>query len=312
MTPTPPVPPAEQSAQPAAVPVCYRHPKRETYVRCVRCERYICPDCMHEASVGHQCPECVAEGRRTVRQARTPFGSSLAGTQGTVTKTLIVINSLMMLVTLAFTGRGLLFGEISQVHVWGGLIAVPAQLTNAEGAVVATVGGISGGEYYRLFTSMFLHFGLIHLLVNMYALWVLGRTLEGVLGRGRFLALYLLSGFGGSVAVYLFEAPDAITAGASGAIFGLFSGLFVVMRRLGRDTSWVVPVLVINVIISFVWPVSILGHLGGLITGAVAAAVIAFAPRRNRTAVQVIGLGLLALVLLLLVVAGTIALRATG
>jgi membrane associated rhomboid family serine protease len=261
---------------------------------------------MHEASVGHQCPECVADGRRTVRQARTPFGGSLAGASGTVTKVLIGINLLIYLAAAATSvgGRGLL-GAITPLHLQGSLIPGPTTfITQTQTGAVRVLlesSGVAGGEYYRILTSMFLHYGLIHLLFNMYALWVLGRALEAVLGPGRFLALYLLSGFGGGVAVVLFAAPHSLTAGASGAIFGLFSAWFVLLRRLGRDTSFLVPLLVINLVLSFVLPaVSLAGHLGGLITGAIVAAAIAFAPRKNRSRVQLAGLaGVLAVLLAL-------------
>src|ERR1044071_1267081 len=90
-----------QQPWPTAVPVCYRHPQRETYVRCTRCDRPICPDCMREASVGHQCPECVSEGQRTQRPVRTMFGASRAGVHGYVTIGLIVINTVILLASVA-------------------------------------------------------------------------------------------------------------------------------------------------------------------------------------------------------------------
>src|SRR4051794_24776202 len=89
------------TADSPAVPVCYRHPGRETYVQCVRCERPICPDCMHEASVGHQCPECVETGHRSVRSTRTVFGGGTTGERGTVTRALIGTNVAIWLFTIA-------------------------------------------------------------------------------------------------------------------------------------------------------------------------------------------------------------------
>jgi membrane associated rhomboid family serine protease len=149
------------------------------------------------------------------------------------------------------------------------------------------VHGIAEGEYYRLFTAMFLQYGLLHLAMNMWALWVLGRVLEGVLGPARFLALYLAAGLGGNVAAYLFSQPEVRTAGASGAIFGLFAALFIVLRKMGRDTSAVVPILVINLVFTFtVANISKAGHLGGLITGALVAIGVAYAPRARRTLFQ--------------------------
>lgn len=294
-----------------AVPVCYRHPGRETYVRCVRCDRPICPDCMREASVGFQCPECVAEGRRSVRPARTAFGGSRAGYAGYITIGLIALNVVALLVGAAMSGVASLFGGFfsgaSEIHLLGAVTGVDWTVLPDGRAVPGAFPesgqvyhGVDSGGVYRLFTGMFLHYGPLHLIVNMWALWVLGRGLEAALGPIRFLALYLLAGLGGSVAVLIF-APASLTAGASGAIFGLFSALFIVLRRLGRDTSVIVPAIVVNLLITFVVPgVSIAGHLGGLVTGAVLGAVLAYAPRQGRTAVQAagfVGVGLLLVVL---------------
>ena len=246
---------------------------------------------MHEASVGHQCPECVAEGRRTQRSARTAFGGTQRGQRGTATISLIVINVLVMLIALATAQRGAgqaiggqgfggLVGGITPLHLWGSVLG--------EAQYGGQVHGIAVGEYYRLFTAMFLHFGLLHLVMNMWALWVLGRNLEAALGPARFLALYLVAGIGGNVAAYLFGNPAAPTAGASTALFGLFAALFFLLRRLGLSTSSVIPVLAINLIITFAIPnISIAGHLGGLVTGAIVGAGLAYAPRNGRTQVQV-------------------------
>jgi membrane associated rhomboid family serine protease len=253
---------------------------------------------MHEASVGHQCPECVAEGRRTTRPARTAFGGSQAGAHGYVTITLIALNVLMALIAFlsagsasALGGSGFAgaIGAITPLHEWGALIPQKAPLVDpSDNHIVGYVYGVAYGGYYRLFTSMFLHYGLIHLLLNMWALWVLGRVLEAVLGPARFLGLYLLAGFGGGVATCLFGNPEAAAAGASGAIFGLFGALIVVLRRLRRSVSTILPVLVINVIFTLSVPgIAIADHFGGLITGGLVAAGLAYAPRSARTAVQV-------------------------
>jgi membrane associated rhomboid family serine protease len=273
---------------------------------------------MRDASVGHQCPECVAEGRRTQRPARTAFGGTRAGIQGYVTKTLIGLNVAMMLIAVvAAGGRGLagggfggLGGSSTPLHFWGALVPQPTDFIEVDGGpVVASVGGVSGGEYYRLLTSMFLHYGILHLLLNMWALWVLGRNLEAALGPVRYAALYLLSGLGGSVAVYYFGSQHGLTAGASGAIFGLFGGFFVVLRRLGRDTSAIIPILVINLVFTFTVPgISMAGHLGGLAAGAIVAAGLAYAPQKNRNAVQTavcVGFAVLLIVLTLARTAAT-------
>ncbi|WBB97094.1 MULTISPECIES: rhomboid family intramembrane serine protease [unclassified Solwaraspora] len=297
------------------VPVCYRHTSRETWVRCARCERPICPDCMRDAAVGHQCPECVAEGRRTQRSARTAFGGSAAGQQGTVTKVLIGINAVVALIGVAISGGGSLLGAglfsaAGRLHAFGGVIG-PDVTVRANGAVLAgalpgygdVFVGIDGGGVYRLITAMFIHYGLLHLLFNMWALWVLGRNLEAVLGPARFLALYLIAGLGGNVAAYLVD-PGALSAGASTAVFGLFAAFFIVLRRLKRDTSAVVGILVINLILTFtVSSLSIAGHLGGLITGGLIGVILAYAPRTNRTVVQAVGAGAVLLFLILVTVA---------
>jgi membrane associated rhomboid family serine protease len=285
---------------------CYRHPARETYVRCNRCGRPICPDCMRTASVGHQCPECVAEGRRTSRPVRTAFGGSGVGANGYATFSLIGINVFVMVVALLSSGRanalagggmGGLLGGLTPLHYWGALVSLPTSFTDNQGNVVASVNGVAGGDYYRLLTSMFIHFGLLHLLLNMWALYVLGRPIEAALGPLRFLALYLTAGFGGSVAVY-WLTNHSPTAGASGAIFGLFSALIVVLRKLGRSASSVIPILIVNLVITFGVPgISIAGHLGGLVTGGLAAAGLAYAPQKNRTLIQA---GVIIAILLLL------------
>jgi membrane associated rhomboid family serine protease len=246
---------------------------------------------MRDASVGHQCPECVAEGRRTQRQPRTAFGASRIGQSGYVTITLIVINSVLLLASAlsarnpgtAFAGGG-----------WGGLLGGDTPLLDKLGAVGAcqlTTGeivpcGVSDGEWYRLFTSMFMHVGLIHLLLNMIVLWMVGRPLEALFGPVRFLGLYLISGLGGSVAVYLFD-PVRGGAGASGAIFGLFAVLFLALRKLGLNAAAILPTIIINLIFTFAIPnISIAAHLGGLVTGAVVGAGVAYAPKVNRNAIQ--------------------------
>ncbi|GAA1748211.1 rhomboid family intramembrane serine protease [Luedemannella helvata] len=306
-----------QVPPPVTAPVCYRHPSRETYVRCVRCDRPICPDCMNEASVGFQCPECVSEGRRTQRPARTAFGGGIAGEQGYVTKGLIAANVVMALLSALsagdlrqFLGNGL-FGGITPLLEWGGVWGLGVLQNQATGAIVGTTpAGVADGEFYRLFTAMFLHYGVVHLLLNMWALWIFGRALEAALGPARFLALYLLAGLGGNVAAYLFQ-PEALTAGASTAVYGLFGALFVVLKRLRRDTSSLIPIIVINVVFTFAAAgrVSIAGHLGGLAIGTLVALGLAYAPRERRNALQLASIGATLLILGGLTIVQTIALN---
>jgi membrane associated rhomboid family serine protease len=238
------------------------------------------------ASVGHQCPECVAEGKRTQRQALTHFGGSAAGAHGYVTKVLMALNVGVFLYVLVVTGARAFTGGVTETHIWGAVNG--SGLVELRDGTLGYIGysGVDGGDYYRLITAMFLHYGIIHLALNMYALWILGRSLEAALGPIRFGALYLLCGIGGNVACDLF-APNTLSAGASTAIYGLFAAYFLVLRRLGRDASSVIPIIVINVVLTFTIPgISIAGHLGGLITGAVAGAGLAYAPREHRTLVQ--------------------------
>lgn len=248
------------------MPSCYRHPGRPAYVRCNRCERYICADCMRDAAVGHQCVQCVQAGARTIRQPRTRFGGRQRSATPVVTYALIAINVLAFVLQMA--SRNL-----------------EKELTLWPPAVV-------DGQFYRLVTAAFLHYGATHLLFNMWALYVVGPPLEMWLGRLRFGALYALSGLGGSVLVYLLSPLNTATAGASGAIFGLFGATFVVGKRLALDIRWVVAVIVINLLFTFIIPaitshlISWQAHVGGLVTGGLVAAAYVYPPPERRTAVQ--------------------------
>ncbi len=243
-------------------PTCYRHPSRPTYVSCSRCGRPICPDCMTSAAVGQQCPECVNEGKQSVRQARTHFGGRIS--KGSlVTYALIAVNVVMFVL------------QHTSVQMQQDLVLWP------PGVAVY-------GQYYRLVTSAFLHYGLAHILFNMWALWAVGPQLEQWLGRLRFGILYALRGLGGAVLVYLLSPLNSGTAGASGAIFGLFGATFVLFRRLQLQVRGIALLIVINLVITFVVPavssqaISWQGHVGGLVTGTLVAAVFAYVPSRQR------------------------------
>ncbi len=246
---------------PAEAPTCYRHPDRATYVRCTRCGRFICPECMRAAAVGHQCPECVSAGARTVEQPRTRFGGRQRSKTPVVTYSLIAANVLAFLLQMLSTDLQ------REMTLWS-----PA---------------VANGEWWRLVTSAFVHYGLMHLAFNMFALFIVGPPLEAVLGRLRYGTLYALSALGGAVLVYLLAPLNSATAGASGAVFGLFGATFVVSKRLNLDVRGVTALIVINVVITFVLPgISWQGHLGGLVTGAGVAAAFAYAPREHRNLVQ--------------------------
>jgi membrane associated rhomboid family serine protease len=263
------------SGPPGRVPTCYRHPDRETYIRCSRCERYICPDCMTAAPVGFQCPECVAEGRKTVRTAKTALGGEIRERGDVVTKTLIAINAVVFLLGLVAGSSDLAQGWSALAENFGlvlGSATDPYQL------------GVADGEWYRLITAAFVHQDWWHILMNMYVLWVLGGVLEPVLGRWRFITLYTLSAFGGTTASLLGAEPYLMSFGASGAVFGLMGALLVVMRRLGGDVRGVLAILAINVVLGFVVTgIDWRAHLGGLAVGLLLGLVFAHAPRGQRT-----------------------------
>jgi membrane associated rhomboid family serine protease len=221
---------------------------------------------MRSAVVGHQCVECVQEGAPTIRQPRTRFGGRERSGTPVITYALIAINVVVFVLQMA--------------------------AGNLEGQLALWPPAVADGQLYRLVTSAFLHYGATHLLLNMWALYVVGPPLEMWLGRLRFGALYALSGLGGSVLVYLLSPLGTATAGASGAIFGLFGATFVVGKQLALDVRWVVAVIVINLVFTLVVPafssqrISWQAHVGGLVTGGLVAAAYVYPPRERRNPVQ--------------------------
>lgn len=282
-----PIPPG---AQPQATPRCYRHADRETWIGCQRCGKPICPDCMRPAAVGFHCPDCVAEAARTQRQPRTAAGGLIPQTAGRVTMVLIGINLVFFLIA-RFAGSQDFFAQT-------------VMLTDCQRPSCLGYEGVDQGAWWRLLTSVFLHTQILHILFNMYALWVFGPMLERYLGYVRFLALYVSCGFAGSVAVLWLSDPARPTLGASGAIFGLFGAALVLLRSRGLDTSALLVLLGLNLVITFAVPnISWQGHLGGLAAGLGLGAVFAYAPRQRRTAAQLLALGGLWVAMLALVAA---------
>lgn len=274
-------PPPDQWAAPT---VCARHPDRPTGLRCARCERPACPQCLQEAAVGYQCIDCVNAGRRSQRRATTVAGAEFGGTP-VVVPTLIAVNAAIFAITAAQAGGIATNTSAELFQHWA--LWPPA---------------VAFGQWWRLLTSGFLHIGPIHLAFNMIALWVIGRDLETVLGRGRFVGVYLVSLLGGSAAVFLFGDPERGVAGASGAVFGLMGGLAVMLLRLRLPLGPAITVIALNVVISFLPGISLLGHLGGLVVGAAATAALVYAPRQGRTAWQAGALLGLAVLLVVLIV----------
>ncbi|GHI91327.1 MULTISPECIES: rhomboid family intramembrane serine protease [Streptomyces] len=261
-----------------SLPGCYRHPDRETGIRCTRCERPICPDCMVNASVGFHCPDCAA-GRTggsgpapAASRPRTLAGGAIAADPRLVTKVLIGVNLALFLVQLSV-------GDRFTNHL--------EMIGRAYVPLLGSVEGVAEGQWYRLLTAMFLHGSYMHILFNMLSLWWLGGPLEGALGRVRYLALYFCSGLAGSALTYLIAEPNQPSLGASGAIFGLFGATAALVRRLNADMRPVVILLVINLVFTFTWAnIAWQAHVGGLVGGAVIGYAMLHAPRERRALVQ--------------------------
>jgi membrane associated rhomboid family serine protease len=231
--------------------------------------------------VGYQCIDCVQAGRRRQRDegkryhsagfgARTVAGARVAE-RPVITPVLIALNVLVYLVT-AVQARSPMDNELSPLFL-DGMLWSPSIAFE--------------GEWWRLLTSGFLHFGPIHVAVNMFSLWILGRDVELLLGKARFTAVYFVSMLGGSVAVFAFDDPGIRTAGASGAIYGLLGAILVAVLRLRLNPTQAVGIIVLNLIISVSLPgISLLGHLGGLVVGALATAAMVYAPAKGRVAWQ--------------------------
>ncbi|MFI7408292.1 rhomboid family intramembrane serine protease [Streptomyces sp. NPDC049627] len=260
------------------LPVCYRHPDRETGIRCTRCERPICPECMVSASVGFQCPHCVRSSSGTgqaptASQPRTLAGGTIAADPRLFTKILIGINIAVFIAVQA--GSDTLLNDLVLRGAWP-----PAPFTPTE--------GVAAGEWYRLVTSMFTHEEPWHIGFNMLSLWWLGGPLEAALGRARYLTVYFVSGLAGSALAYLLTPAATATLGASGAVFGLFGATAVLMRRLNYDMRPIIALLVINLLFTFApgFHISWQAHIGGLVAGVITGYAMVHAPRKHRSLVQ--------------------------
>lgn len=266
---------------PMQVPVCPRHPDRVSYVSCQRCGRPACPDCQVTAAVGTQCVDCVREASNALPQTRTVFGGKAVTGKPVVTYTLI----------------GLC------VAVYGLQLLIPGVSAQLQYAGLYTSRGFDF-EPWRMITSAFAHDpgSVFHILFNMYALYLGGSYLEPVLGRLRFLALYLLSALGGSVGVLLLSDARIPVVGASGAVFGLFAAMFVLLRSRGIPATQIVVLVGINLALGFfISNISWEGHVGGLVTGGLVAAVYAFTPQGpKRQLLHWVGTGAVVLLLIAL------------
>lgn len=289
------------------MPTCYRHPGRESWIRCQRCDRTICPDCMHDAAVGYQCPSCVAEGARSTRQGRTPYGGRRSGNPALTSLSLILANAAVWLAIMTSGGATSRLVDRLALLAAGRCDAPQGgYYPNIDGENLCSVAvggtwlpGVADGAWWQPLTSMFTHIEVWHIGFNMLALWFLGPQLELAVGRLRFLALYFLSGLAGS-AVVLWLAGDRIqTLGASGAIFGLIGALLVLAVKVRGNVSQIGMWLLLNAVLTFTIPnISWQGHLGGLVGGILVAVILVWSPRPRRGLWQAVGLAALGVLIL--------------
>jgi len=253
---------------------CYRHGDRKAGVICQRCDRPICPSCMHQASVGFHCPECARSGAQKVIKA------SQLVTRPVVTYVLIALN---LVIYVACIGSGL--QTRPNVVLDYGLLG--------QGFFNGQEIGVAAGEYYRLVTGGFLHANLIHVLMNMLALYQLGLLLESAFGRVRFAVVYMASMGAGALGVMLLH-PNDLTVGASGAVFGLMGFAFMAMRARGIDpfSTGIGGTILINVVLTFTLSsyLSVGGHIGGLIGGLICGWVMTdFGPKKIKDERAILG-----------------------
>lgn len=270
---------------------CYRHPDRQSFVLCQRCLRTICPECQTQAAVGVICPECLADQQRAQTPAQRkaerrwarPRALTATDSRPLVTYAIIAITALAFLVGLI---PGVGEGVRDTLAFWA-----PSLYPELTGTF----------EPWRLLTVSLVHGSFWHIGLNMLALWMIGRSLEPLLGRWRFLTLYVLSTLGGSVAVSLLSFTTPVV-GASGAIFGLFGALIVIGRHIGANIAGIAIILAVNLAIGFIpgFNVSWQAHVGGLVVGALVGLIYARTRSIRRRPLQIALLIALAVVLLAL------------
>lgn len=272
---------------------CYRHPDRQSFVLCQRCLRTICPECQTPAAVGVICPECLRDQqkaaspaqRKAERRWSRPRTVAMSGSRPIVTYVIIALTAFVYLLTL-IPGIGASIQDTL-------LFFAPTIYPELTGRF----------EPWRLLTAALVHGGFFHLALNMLALFMIGSSLEPLLGKARFLTLYVLSVLGGSVAVALLSFLTPVV-GASGAIFGLFGALLVIGRHIGANIAGIAIVLGINLVIGFVpnFNVSWQAHIGGLVVGLLVGFIFTRtrAPRQRGLQIALlaaVGIGLIALLL---------------
>jgi membrane associated rhomboid family serine protease len=270
---------------PPAFAPCYRHPERMTGISCQRCHRAICGECMNPASVGFQCPSCVASGRASVRAPRSAFGAILKTGGGTATKVVMAVLAVEWILSLV-TGRLL------------------------DQLLLMSNEAIYLGQFWRLFTAALTSGTIFGLLMNLLVLWIAGRAIESELGAWRFVALYLAAGLGGTTMLFVFGPYQSGGYGASAAVIGLLAANAIFKQKMREDVRADIGLFILLILYSILIGFRSFGWLmliGGLVVGAAAGWVLAYAPRRNRSTVQAVGiLGVIMLCLVAVVLKLTI------
>lgn len=243
------------------ITTCHRHPDRETGLSCQRCDKYICVDCATPGAIGFLCPE---DSRDRVKIHRPSFAKS-PFQAAPITMVLIVIN------VLVYIAEQLMPDLIDQL-----LYAKYLQ-------------GSEYGSLIRVLTSSFAHSSgqITHILFNMYSLYILGTIIEPMIGKLRFLTLYLLSAFGGGIGVLLLAEVGVSVVGASGAIFGLMGAYLVLLRALKLDAKQMYILIGINLVLGFLPGIAWQAHVGGLIVGSAIALVLSKTRRREQQSIQI-------------------------
>ena len=247
---------------------CYRHPERMTGISCQRCHKPICGECMNPASVGFQCPSCVASGRGGARAPRTAFGAILKPGGGTATKVMMGVLAVEWLLSL-LSGRLL------------------------DQLLVMSNEAVYLGQFWRLFTASLTSGTILGLLMNVLVLWIAGRAIESELGAWRFVALFLAAGLGGATMLFVFGPPGAGGYGAAAAVIGLLAANAIFKYKMREDVRADIGLFVLLILYSILIGFRSFGWLmliGGIVVGALVGLVLAYAPRRNRNTVQVVGL----------------------
>lgn len=261
--------------------VCYRHPDRQSFVLCQRCGNTICGECQTPAPVGVLCPDCAKEARQSAPSTNRRVASLLKSDAPVVTYGIMALSALVFIAQwVTETVAGL--PSVTRALWYAPLYSLPQAF-----------------EPWRMLTTVFAHSPsvIFHILLNMYTLWLFGRQLEHFLGRGRYLSLYLISGFAGSVFVMFwgYVQPSSLlvpVVGASGAIFGLLGAFLVIGRKMGGNMTSLLVLLAINLGIGFLpgAAISWQAHVGGLIGGAVVALIFMRTrqPKQRRTQIVLV------------------------